>query len=134
MTCCFSQVAWSVARSTSFSTRMNPITFDRVLVNVGDIWNPSTNTATIRRSGFYFLHLGSGIHRGIDSHHYVTVNNVNQFAADLHSSNHNGVITVSRSGILHLVSGAVVKTTTDTPGLYSDSGLQVMFIGFLLYF
>ena len=131
VTFCIIQVAWSVARTTSSSTSMNPVTFDRVLVNLGNAWNPSTNTVTIPRTGYYFLHVGGGVHSGVSIYIYLLVNNSQQFRMRYSSTNHNGVDTMNKSGILHLSSGDQVKITSST-GFYSDGGLQTIFIGFLL--
>ena len=129
---CIIQVAWSVARTTSYTTSMNPVTYNRVLVNLGNAWNPSTNTVTIPRTGYYFLHIGGGVRPSTYTYIYLHVNNSIQFGLMHYSSNQNGVDTMSRPGILHLSSGNQVKITTNT-GFYSDRGLQTIFIGFLLY-
>ena len=130
---CILQVAWSVARTTSSSSRMDPVTYNRVLVNLGNAWNPSTNTVTIPRTGYYFLHLGGGVRPGLSIYIYPYVNNSMQFSLMHWSSNQNGVDTMSRSGILHLSSGNQVKISCGSNGFYSDGGLQTIFIGFLLY-
>ena len=127
------QVAWSVASSTRVSSRMGNIAYDRVLVNLGNAWNPSTNTVTIPQTGFYFLHIGAGVYPEQQALIYLYVNNIRQFSLLHHSRNHNGVDTRSRSGILHLSSGAQLRTGFGSYDLYSDSGLQTIFIGFLLY-
>ena len=127
------QVAWSVARTTSSSGSMYPVRYDRVLVNLGNSWNPSSNTVTIPRTGYYLLHIGhgGGLYRRF-SYLSLHVNNVREFSLRHLSTNHNGVDTMSRSGILHLSSGDQVNTRCDH-GLYSDRGLQSIFIGLLLY-
>ena len=127
------QAAWSVARTTSYTSHMNPVTFDRVLVNLGNDWNPSTNTVTIPRTGYYFLHMGGAAGPTATAYLYLNVNNRMQFGLMHWSYNQNGVDTMSRSGILHLSSGDQVKITCDYSGFYSDAGLQTIFIGFLLY-
>ena len=129
------QVAWSVARTTSSSTRMDPVTFDRVLVNLGNAWNPSTNTVTIPRTGYYFLHIGGGVRPRTANYIYLLVNSSTQFMVmrGFSLNNQNGVDTMSRSGILQLSSGDQVKVTCYSSGFYSDTGLQAIFLGFLLY-
>ena len=112
---------------------MDPVTYDQVLVNLGNGWNSSANTVTIPRTGYYFLHVGAGIHSGFSSVIYLYVNNNRQFRMLHWSNNQNGVDTMSRSGILHLSSGDQVKIICDSNGFYSDGGLQSIFIGFLLY-
>ena len=130
---CIIQMAWSVARTTSSTTGMNPVTYNRVLVNLGNAWNPSTNTVTIPRNGYYFLHIGGGVRPSLATYIYLYVNNSIQFNLRHFSYNHNGVDTMSRSGILHLSSGDQVKISCGSNGFYSDGGLQTIFIGFLLY-
>ena len=130
---CILQVAWSVARTTGSTSTMNPVTFNRVLVNLGNAWNPSTNTVTIPRTGYYFLHIGGGVRPSTYTYIYLYVNNSMQVGLMHYSTNQNGVDTMSRSGILHLSSGAQVKITCDSSGFYSDGGVQTIFIGFLLY-
>ena len=133
VTFCIIQVAWSVARTTGSTTSMNPMTYDRVLVNLGNAWNPSTNIITIPRTGYYFLNIGGGVRPSVYTHIYLYVNNVRQFSLMHYSSNQNGVDTMSRSGILHLSLGDQVKVICPSSGFYSDGGLQTIFIGFLLY-
>ena len=133
VTFCIIQVAWSVARTTSSTTSMNPVTYNRVLVNLGNAWNPSTNTVTIPRTGYYYLHIGAGVRTGTGSFIYLDVNGIQQFRLAHWSTSHNGVDTMSRSGILHLSSGGLVKIRCSSSGFYSDRGLQTIFMGFLLY-
>ena len=129
---CISQVAWSVAHNTSSTLRMNPVRYNRVLVNLGNAWNPSTNTVTIPRTGYYFLHIGAGVRRGVALSISLYVNNSEQFRMRYSRNYRNGVDTTSRSGILHLSSVDQVKIVCDNSGFYSDRGLQTIFIGFLL--
>ena len=52
------QIAWSVMRSNSDTFGPLPIVqFDMIVVNVGGVWNQSTNTAVIKVSGLYYLHV-----------------------------------------------------------------------------
>ena len=62
------QVAWCVAR-TSNSTSMNPLVYNRILVNERNAWNPDTNTVTIPYTGYYLIHYGAGVPAGTRVYH-----------------------------------------------------------------
>ena len=128
------QVAWSVARTTSSGTPLDPLAYDQVLVNSGNMWHSSNNSAVIPITGFYFIHIGEGVPTNTRVH--LTLHENNNSATSLGllqpSTNHNGIDTTSRSAILHMSSGDVV-TINGRTRVYSDSGLQTIFIGFLLY-
>ena len=56
---------------------------------------------------------------------------------DIHhvSSSHNGISSVSRSGILELPVGSVLRLSSDQSfagGCFADAGMQTYFIGFLI--
>ena len=111
---------------------MDPVTYNLVLVNLGNAWNPSTSRVTTASAGYYFIHFSGAAHPGANLYMYFRVGSSYHFAIPRFGNNQNGVDTMSRSGILYLSSGQVGRITSDQ-GSYSDNGLQTIFIGFLLY-
>ena len=52
------QIAWSVMRSNLDTWGPLPIVlFNLIVVNLGGVWNQSTNTAVIKVPGLYYLHV-----------------------------------------------------------------------------
>ena len=127
------QVAWSVARTSSFqsSGRFVNVQFPVVLVNEGGAWKPSSHKAVIPRYGYYFIHVGGGVHSGTEAVLYLRVNNKSELRAAHYSDNHNGTDIMSRSGILKLSVGDELRVDTNYPP-YSDNQMQTILIGFLL--
>ena len=123
------QVAWSVARTSSQS--WGDVQYPVVLVNEGGAWNVSSHRAVITRDGYYFIHVGGGVHSGRRAYLYLRVNNKYTLTAGHYSDNHNGTDTMSRSGILKLSVGDELKVYVGDP-LYSDNQMQTIFIGLLL--
>ena len=125
------QVAWCVAR-TSNSGSMNPLVYNRILVNEGNAWNPDTNTVTIPYTGYYLVHYGAGAPAGTRVQHYLyssekTVTNLLRW-----SHAHNGVDTLSKTIIRKFAAGRVLKIKTDFD-TYSNAQMQTIFMGLLLY-
>ena len=124
------QVAWSVARTNS-SARKNPLEYDRVLVNEGDVWNPETNNVTIPYTGYYLVHLGAGVQPGtrvtcqLDSSGDIIT------TLTRNSINHNGVDTIGKTVIRRFSAGTELKIATYTDTFSSDQ-LQTAFMGLLL--
>ena len=128
------QVAWSVARTTSFYSPVGSniqLQYTLILVDEGGVWNPSSHKAVIPRGGFYFIHVGGGVHSGAHTYLNFKVNNRRQFTTTHSSTNHNGTDTIARSGILPLSTGDQLTVKTNGP-CYSDNMMQTIFIGFLL--
>ena len=91
----------------------------------------SSHKAVIPRDGYYFIHVGGGVHSGRQAFLYLRVNNKYTLTADHLSTNHNGTDTMYRSGILKLSVGDQLKVNL-YDYLYSDNQMQTIFIGFLL--
>ena len=127
----FFQVAWCVAR-TSNSGSMNPLVYNRILVNEGNVWNPDTNTVTIPYTGYYLIHYGAGAPAGTLVNHqlYSTENTVTILYR--FSRVHNGVDTLSKTLIRRFVAGSVLKIRTYY-NTFSNSMMQTTFEGLLLY-
>ena len=92
----------------------------------------SSHKAVIPRDGYYFIHVGGGVHSGTRTLLYLRVNNKDTFTAGHFSNNHSGTDTMSRSAILKLSVGDELKVNSYDYYLYSDNQMQTIFIGFLL--
>ena len=128
-------MAWSVARTTSHTGAAAPLTFPTVLVNQGGAWSTTSQTATIPRSGTYFLHIGTGASAGKYVNFNLQRDGITQFDIIMRSTTLNGVDTLSRTGILNLSTGWVLRIMQnggDEYQSFSDAGMQAVFIGFLL--
>ena len=124
------QVAWCVAR-TSNSTSMNPLVYDRMLVNEGHAWNPSTNTLLIPYTGYYLIHYGMGVPAGTLVYQYLYSSSNIVTVLYRYSSVHNGVDTISKTLIRRFIAGSVLKITSH--GNTFSSQMQTTFAGLLLY-
>ena len=127
------QVAWSVARTTSFIGKSTPVVFPTVLVNVGNAWQASSNTVIIPTAGYYYLSFGIGMppNSAVDFNLKLSSSTI----FDIHhpSTSHNGISSVSRSGIWKFSSGSVLSLSSDQyEDVFADSGKQTYFIGFLI--
>ena len=125
------QVAWCVAR-TSNSTSMNPLVYDRMLVNEGHAWNPSTNTLLIPYTGYYLIHYGMGVPAGTGVTQYLYSSGNTITTLRRYSQVHNGVDTLSKTIIRKFTAGDVLKISTDY-NTFSNVQMQTTFIGLLLY-
>ena len=128
-------MAWSVARTSSFQSSTGGyalLPYTSILVNEGGAWRPSTHKAIIPREGYYFIHVGGGVPTGTGTALILSDGDSKTIFTSSHWSNiHNGIDTMSRSGILHLGVGDELKMITQGPS-YSDKQMQTIFIGFLL--
>ena len=127
------QVAWSVVRTSSLTGRSTPVVFPTVLVNAGNAWQPFSNTVNIPATGYYYLSFGIGMppHNAVDFNLKLSSETI----FDIHhpSTSHNGISSVSRSGIWKLSSGSVLSLSSDQyDNVFADSGKQTYFIGFLI--
>ena len=128
-------MAWCVGRNTSFTTTKDPVEFNTVIINEGEVqpWQESNNKVRITKAGYYFIHIGAGIlpNRQLDIS--VHRDNTVQMGLTYSSTRFNGYSTTSRSGILQLSVRDDLKVKSGSYGAFSDDGLQTIFIGFLLY-
>ena len=128
---CF-QVAWCVARTSSITGVIDPLVYNRILVNEGNAWNPDTNTVTIPYTGYYLIHYGLGVPAGTGVSYYLYSSGTRVTRLYRGSSVHNGVDTLSKTLIRRFVAGSVLKIRTDY-NTFSNSMMQTTFEGLLLY-
>ena len=123
-----------MARTTSFTGQTDPVRFPVVLVNEGNAWQTTSHRAIVPRRGYYFLHIGGGIHTYRAMRLNIFVNNVRIMSTGRSSATlNNGIDMTSRGGVLHLNAGSELKITcTYSTGAYSDQMMQTIFIGLLL--
>ena len=127
------QVAWSVARTISFMGKSTPVVFPTVLVNVGSAWHASSNTVIIPIAGYYYISFGIGMTPNSAVDFNLKLSSKTIFDIHHPSKSHNGISSVSRSGIWKLSSGSVLSLSSDQyRDVFADSGKQTYFIGFLI--
>ena len=122
-------MAWCVTRT---SPALNgQVTFDRILVNKGGIWNQSESKLTIPRDGYYVTHLSAGARQ---SHYlsYFLVVNRSQGNGGVYRFPASGLETIGHSVILRLLKDDQIIVQSDNP-VYSDYLMQTSFDGFLIH-
>ena len=111
---------------------MNPLIYNRILVNEGNAWNPDTNTVTIPYTGYYLIHYGGGAPARTWVQHHLYSSGTLVTVLYRNSRVHNGVDTLSKTVIRRFVAGNVLKITTPY-STFSNSMMQTTFMGLLLY-
>ena len=111
---------------------MNPLVYNRILVNEGNAWNPDTNTVTIPYTGYYLIHYGVGVPARIKAWHELYLGGTLITALDRQSKVHNGVDTIGKSIVRRFRAGNVLKLVT-RHNTFSNANMQTAFMGLLLY-
>ena len=111
---------------------MNPLVYNRILVNKGNAWNPATNTVVIPYTGYYLIHYGAGAPAGTQVQHELYSSGTRVTVLLRNSKVHNGVDTLSKTIIRRLTGGSVLKIRT-VYNTYSNFHIQTTFMGLLLY-
>ena len=126
------QVAWCVARTSSSTGHSYPLTYDRVLVNEGNAFNPDTSKVVIPYTGYYLVHFGGGVAAGTRAWHALYSDGTLLTLLYRGSRVHNGIDTISKTVVRRFAGGTVVKVRSwyDT---FSNSHMQTTFMGMLLY-
>ena len=85
-------------------------------------------------TGYYFIHFSQGVVQGQSDvwMSLVIGENKDSIALFRNSSSHNGIDMLSRSGLIRLEAGDILKIRLNN-GCYSDSMMQTSFMGFFLY-
>ena len=111
----------------------NPVPFPIVIVNEGNAWDPSFSRVEIPISGLYFIHMSVGAPPGGSVNHNfaISVGPSVVFEINRVSTDHNGVDTLSRTGLMDFSTGTLLNVITDF-NTYSDDGLLLTFIGFFV--
>ena len=129
------QVAWCVAR-TSNSTWMDPLVYNRILVNEGNAWKAQNNTVVIPYTGYYLVHYGGGVPAWtrVWLHLYSDTTTVTVLyrGSTVHNGVDNGVDTMSKSIVRRFTAGNKLKIRTDY-NTFSNINMQTTFMGLLLY-
>ena len=128
-------MAWSVARTTNAVCPLSaPVTFDRVLLNLGNAWSSSTSKITIPHTGYYLTHISAGLQAGHGI--YFNINGSPKHYIVRNSSVHNGVDTMSKTVVQLYQAGAefTIGCTKAAPSaIYSDARMQTTYSGILLF-
>ena len=128
---CFFQITWCVARTSSSTGYMNPLVYNRILVNEGNAWIPGSNTVRIPYTGYYLVHYGVGVPAWTRVNHHLYSSGTTVTVLYRDSTVHNGVDTQSKTIIRRFIAGSVLKITGGRT--YSNSHMQTIFAGLLLY-
>ena len=132
----FGAVAFSAHRSTSWlssGSPLYPVEFGTILVNTGD-YDPAGHRFICSTSGYYFLHINTGVYGGTPVDFIILHNGVPIVNIYRSSVAHNGYDTIGRGIVYYLSQTDMIQIAADAgTGVYSDSDLQTSFTGFLLY-
>ena len=142
------QVAWAVHALTSFSgspgVGLDPVPFESIPVNIGDVYNTTTDVFNIPVSGYYFLEFNVGVF-GLDRRKPCSAKIV-KGGVPGDEGNFGEVLAsviqtvaplsyhcVGRSLIAYLEAGDVVRIVADeNTAIYIGLNKQTTFLGFLL--
>ena len=131
------QIAWSVARTSNQAGPTNLVTYDTVLVNEGDPFDPSTNAVTIRTTGYYLVHLSVGLLPGHGTWYGLNLNGTRQHYIVRNSPMYtNGIDTIGRTMVKYYEAGDVLTMSNHKGApstMYSDERMQTAFCGLLIY-
>ena len=111
---------------------MNPLVYNRILVNEGNAWKPHNNTVVIPYTGYYLIHYGGGVHAGTNLWLQLYSDTTTVTVLYRRSTVHNGVDTMSKSIVRRFTAGNELKIKTWS-NTFSDSNMQTTFMGLLLY-
>lgn len=90
---------------------LNPMEFDRILLQIGNYWNVRDNVYEIYTSGFYFLTLTGGCTANRRLHIQILVNGLTVGELINHNTVFSGSYSVSRTMILNLQRNDVLQFT-----------------------
>ena len=98
----------------SLNGPLDKVTFSLVVVNDGNVWNRVTNTASIRVSGNYYLHINMATCFNMDAKLDVKINNKVDFSDEYLMYNKKYSMKRSRSVLRKLSSGDTITISMTT--------------------
>ena len=125
-------MAWCVARTSNSSGSMNPMVYDRILVNEGNAWKPGINKVVIPYTGYYLIHYGVGVPAGTGMYQQLYSDGNTVTLLYRYSNVHNGVDTMSKTIVRRFIAGNVLKIYT-SGSTFSNTNMHTSFMGLLLY-
>ena len=128
------EVAWSVHRTTNATGPLEPVSFDYIMINLGNGWNSSNHEIVSPISGIYYLHLNAANQASQMVNMQVVWNGAPYINIIRENTNALGVKTNGRAIMTSISEGDKlhVKLASGTQ-IYSDINKQTSFSGFLLY-
>jgi hypothetical protein len=128
-------VAWSVVLTgTYYYGQRNPLAFDKVFTNVGNIWQTTSSSAVINVKGNYYVSVTFSTCSESGAIVEVRVDGVTAFTCQLMIATHFTGQSRSQSAVLSLNMGQTLSVTisdaTIIPCIYGE--YQSNFMGFLL--
>ena len=110
---------------------MDPLAYDRVLVNEGNAWKPDTSSVLIPHTGYYLVHFGVGNPSGEMVSQYLysgedEITRLFRFPRD-----QNGSDCFGKTVIVRFEAGSVVKISSIT-STFSTDMMHTTFMGLLI--
>ena len=127
------QVAWCVARTSNILGPMDPMVYDKVLVNEGSAWNPDNNTVVIPYTGYYLIHYGVGTETAVmvSQYLYSFEDTVNRLVRDW--VGYSGTDCLGKTIIRRFEAGTVLRINTTSSTTVSSDLMQTTFMGLLVH-
>ena len=111
---------------------MNPLVYNRILVNEGNAWKAQNNTVVIPYTGYYLIHYGGGVPAWTQVWLELYSDTTAVTLLYRRSTVHNGEDTVSKSIVRRFTAGNKLKIRTGY-NTFSNINMQTTFMGLLLY-
>ena len=127
------QVAWCVARTSNILDPMDPMVYDKVMVNEGSAWNPDNNTVVIPYTGYYLIHYGVGTETAVmvSQYLYSFEDRVNRLVRDW--MGYSGTDCLGKTIIRRFEAGTVLRIKTASSSTISSDLMQTTFMGLLIH-
>ena len=124
-------VLFRAARTSSYEIVDSNILYDKLLINVGQVWDQCNNQLVVRQAGIYFLSWSTA--SVPDSIHIseLQLNGISVVRLPINNGYYSGSDTASQSVLLALNAGDLVTIFLHNGSAYSDSSYQTSFSGFL---
>ena len=107
------------------------MSFEKLLINLGEGWNLCTNQFVAPRSGVYFLSKSAASMPDDVAVIWLQINETNQFELPIYSGYFSGSDTASQSVMISVKSGDTVNLYLSLGILHGDANYQLSFLGFL---
>ena len=124
-------VLFRVARTSIYNITDNPISFDKLIINVGNSYDVCNYQFVAPVSGIYFFSWSSASVANTIHNIYFQVNGVTTSWRFIYGGYFNGSDTSSQSILLPLNSGDIAKLFLASGSFYSNINYPTAFKGFL---
>ena len=123
-------VAFSVL-SSDYQTSLGLVSYDTEIVNTGH-YNMDSSIFTAPIDGVYYFSISSGLHPHLIVELVLRVNGADRYTLFHNSYIHSGIVTISGTTLVNLLSGDKVTVHLTNGQMYSSAGQhEASLVGFL---